>query len=163
MPADLRTTRGAHKRIREKVPKALISYELLSLFIQIILHISICKWKEEHRCFFDPGWSEEPSVSGNSNILSSSLLWLIQWGVVRVRVIWLGCSWTWWSLWSFPTWAILWFYDSPASKPWFSPIISPEISSCEAIRLSLLPKGGKSKFLAAVAKGIKAALLSLRR
>ena len=28
------------------------------------------------------------------------------------RVLWLGCSWTWWSLRSFPTWVILWFYDS---------------------------------------------------
>jgi len=33
-------------------------------------------------------------------------------GFVRVRVLWLGCGWTWWSLMSFPTWAILWFYDS---------------------------------------------------
>ena len=36
--------------------------------------------------------------------------------VVRVRVLWLGCSWTWWSLRSFPTWVILWFYDQHPSK-----------------------------------------------
>jgi len=33
-------------------------------------------------------------------------------GGLLVREVWLGCSWTWWSLRSFPTWAILWFYDS---------------------------------------------------
>ena len=29
-----------------------------------------------------------------------------------VRVVWLGRGWTWWSLRSFQTWAILWFCDS---------------------------------------------------
>lgn len=31
--------------------------------------------------------------------------------VVRVRVVWFVCSWTWWSLRSLPSWAILRFYD----------------------------------------------------
>ena len=30
---------------------------------------------------------------------------------LSVRVVWLGHSWTQWSLRSFPTWVILWFYD----------------------------------------------------
>ena len=34
---------------------------------------------------------------------------MIQQRVVRVRIEWSGCGWIWWSLRSFPTWAILWF------------------------------------------------------
>jgi len=32
-------------------------------------------------------------------------------GGLLVTVVWLGHGWTWWSLRSFPTWMILWFYD----------------------------------------------------
>jgi len=32
--------------------------------------------------------------------------------LIGSMLLWLGCSWTWWSLRSFPTWVILWFYDS---------------------------------------------------
>lgn len=33
-------------------------------------------------------------------------------GVTGVRVVWSSWGWTWWSLTSFPTRAVLWFYDS---------------------------------------------------
>lgn len=41
MQPDLQTAKGVNNRVREKVQKALISYKLLSLFIQIIFHIYI--------------------------------------------------------------------------------------------------------------------------
>ena len=49
---------------------------------------------------------------GKRVYLDVALRDMIEWRVVRVRVVWLGCGWTWWSLRSFPTWSILWFYDS---------------------------------------------------
>ena len=37
--------------------------------------------------------------------------------LLRVQVVWLGCGWTQWSLRSFSTWAILWFYEQEHSLP----------------------------------------------
>ena len=45
--------------------------------------------------------------------IDSCYIWLYPHLLQRraVRVVWLGCGWIRWSLRSFPTWAILWFYD----------------------------------------------------
>ena len=39
-------------------------------------------------------------------------------GLLRVRVVWLGRGWTWWSLRSFPTWVILWFFEFLSRLMW---------------------------------------------